>query len=465
MENLKVKLAAIARDEAAYLPEWIFHHLHMGFDEIEIYVNNTIDNSLQVLDKIGSNYPVKYKVADALFKRSTGDFQFRAYREIANSAKKDGFDYILFLDIDEFWTSDDLNQSVKQIISHFNNPDVLCFNWALHCDESLFSHCYKPSLQLRSHNHIKTLFKTSVNWRQIGAHNIISDEVRYKSADNQEYQFSIDDPHRAIIKPNKETYRSCYIIHRMFRSEVEYISLLGRGRATASKKIKNNRFGYYIKNKDDFSIDYDEDKLRFYYLGYSKFLFENDLEVELDTAKNYINNRYVKLIERAESTENLDELKVIYRVFNNIYLDEVISVRDKVAEKLALIEIVNSHKSYNYPLRWFFYIKVARIMVDLGYYERSLSFFKKAECLLESHNKETQDVVSILSIEKALQKNKVAEQVQTNIYRDIAIDIYCRCNDKASIEFINKALIRRPHGASIQQWHEKIHKRFSNNTD
>ena len=43
--ELKIKLVAIAKDEAAYLPEWIFHHLYFGFDAIDIYVNNTTDNT------------------------------------------------------------------------------------------------------------------------------------------------------------------------------------------------------------------------------------------------------------------------------------------------------------------------------------------------------------------------------------------------------------------------------------
>lgn len=42
---MKVKLVAIAKDEAAYLPDWIFHHLYFGFDSIDIYVNNTTDNT------------------------------------------------------------------------------------------------------------------------------------------------------------------------------------------------------------------------------------------------------------------------------------------------------------------------------------------------------------------------------------------------------------------------------------
>ena len=54
--NFSVRLIAISKDEAAYLPEWIFHHLKVGFDEIQIYVNNTKNNSLDILEKISSKY-------------------------------------------------------------------------------------------------------------------------------------------------------------------------------------------------------------------------------------------------------------------------------------------------------------------------------------------------------------------------------------------------------------------------
>jgi cellulose synthase/poly-beta-1,6-N-acetylglucosamine synthase-like glycosyltransferase len=64
----KVLLAAIAKDEAAYLPEWIYYHLSIGIDEIVIYVNSTTDNTIQILDKLKENLPVKYVIADGIEK-------------------------------------------------------------------------------------------------------------------------------------------------------------------------------------------------------------------------------------------------------------------------------------------------------------------------------------------------------------------------------------------------------------
>ena len=48
--EFKVKVVAIAKDEGAYIAEWIFHHLYFGFDAIDIYVNRTTDNTCQNLN-------------------------------------------------------------------------------------------------------------------------------------------------------------------------------------------------------------------------------------------------------------------------------------------------------------------------------------------------------------------------------------------------------------------------------
>ena len=47
----KIKLVAIAKNEAAYLPQWIHHHFSIGFNEIEIFINDTTDNSLAICEK------------------------------------------------------------------------------------------------------------------------------------------------------------------------------------------------------------------------------------------------------------------------------------------------------------------------------------------------------------------------------------------------------------------------------
>ena len=47
-----LKLVAIAKDEAPYLAEWIFHHLYLGVHEIEVYLNGITDNSYRIIRRI-----------------------------------------------------------------------------------------------------------------------------------------------------------------------------------------------------------------------------------------------------------------------------------------------------------------------------------------------------------------------------------------------------------------------------
>ena len=46
-----IKLVAIAKNEAPYIPLWAFHHFRIGIDLIEIHINNTDDNSIRICKK------------------------------------------------------------------------------------------------------------------------------------------------------------------------------------------------------------------------------------------------------------------------------------------------------------------------------------------------------------------------------------------------------------------------------
>ncbi|WP_110648470.1 glycosyltransferase family 2 protein [Salinicola peritrichatus] len=59
------KICAVAKDEGPYLAEWVFHHLHFGFDRIHVYLNRTSDASAAVLDRIARNhFQVTYEYID-----------------------------------------------------------------------------------------------------------------------------------------------------------------------------------------------------------------------------------------------------------------------------------------------------------------------------------------------------------------------------------------------------------------
>lgn len=85
---MKIKLIAIAKDEAAYLPDWIFHHLYFGFDSIDIYVNNTTDNTNDLKLFLEKEHRVSFIDGDSFFDPSVAKPQESVYKHALDLAKK-----------------------------------------------------------------------------------------------------------------------------------------------------------------------------------------------------------------------------------------------------------------------------------------------------------------------------------------------------------------------------------------
>ena len=100
--QIKTKIVAVAKDEGAYLAEWVHHHLFLGFDAIDIYINRTSDNSLEILHKISEKYPqVNYFTADWIDLCSAevgGKIQEITYALALDKEKQSkNFDYLMYL--------------------------------------------------------------------------------------------------------------------------------------------------------------------------------------------------------------------------------------------------------------------------------------------------------------------------------------------------------------------------------
>jgi hypothetical protein len=336
--SVKIKLAAIAKDEAAYLPEWIFHHLYFGVDEIEIYINNTNDNSIDILKSISKNHPVKSSIEDKLFDESNGCFQVNAYKKIASQALKDGFSHILFLDIDEFWTSEDFKTSIKEYLNHAIECDVHLFNWAMHLDEDEeFSLCFNNKLRLRNAPQVKYLIKLSKKKLNIGIHNAIGDSLTYSIAGEQLVSFDQDDNFRSKINcVESRPPNSQFIIHRVYRSQMEYVSLLTRGRPHGPK-IKNNRFGYYTKETPHYFFYVPNKELEIYKQKFDIFL--NEINIDVLKSRKYILKRYQNAIELFNGDLSDKDKKTLKIALRNITLTDI----DSVNVNINKISEINLH--------------------------------------------------------------------------------------------------------------------------
>ena len=118
---MRIKIAAIAKNEGAYLPQWIFHHYKFGVREFEVWVNQSTDDSLEILNRIKQLPDISLIVveADEFFEEcrlKNKYFQLESYRKIWSQSQLERFDYLFFLDVDEFWTPKNMNSTLESFL-------------------------------------------------------------------------------------------------------------------------------------------------------------------------------------------------------------------------------------------------------------------------------------------------------------------------------------------------------------
>jgi hypothetical protein len=119
--NKKIGICLIIKDENDYLEEWLDHHRAIGIDHFFIYdnksivpINNTIINHKDVTIKIWTD--------DNL------NTQSRAYEDCCKN--NSDFDYIAFIDTDEFIILNGFNNNIKDYLKSFDVAfDALAMSW------------------------------------------------------------------------------------------------------------------------------------------------------------------------------------------------------------------------------------------------------------------------------------------------------------------------------------------------
>lgn len=104
-------LCSIWKNEANALLEWIAFHRKLDFNLIHIFDNNSTDGSREMLAKISTHGIIKHTVFDSVDNQKSP--QIEAYRIAAATARSQGFDWLLFIDADEFivpYTADSIDQ-------------------------------------------------------------------------------------------------------------------------------------------------------------------------------------------------------------------------------------------------------------------------------------------------------------------------------------------------------------------
>ncbi|MFT6835562.1 MAG: hypothetical protein ACJA0H_001602 [Francisellaceae bacterium] len=296
-----IQLVGCAKNEAAYLPEWIFYHLDIGFSSIKIYVNNTDDNSLDVLDKIIKHYPeVSYVVADSLISTPPQEYKEKTNNNFYNTNKVQAvvytdalcrrnyqsIEYIAFLDIDEFFLP---QKPLNEIFPTDNsNEHSKRFKWLLLSGDTeefcTLAKCTK--------GYIDQSFKSVVP--------------------NRDVEIRAEDPHRFSINGDIGSISNdAVVLHRVLRSQKEYLYLLSRSTSNERNKLANgfkkNRRGWTdkgqcVKKYKDLFCDNEYER------SFLEFIEQCDISPDLNAAKEVILKKHKLIVENINTIkqQNLD---------------------------------------------------------------------------------------------------------------------------------------------------------------
>lgn len=251
---MKTILAAIVKNEAQYIKEWVLYHkLICGFNDIFIYDNDSSDNTqteLQNLSEIGLcdwiRWPTKYHNPP----------QQTAYAHALNLFK-DKYDWICYLDLDEFLVLKSY-QNINDFVSRFDSRiGAICFNWKLFYSLEE-NNSKQPVIERVKYSteagHVKTIARTNaIKATSIHAP-IIFAEYEYAHCSGKQYNIDYNErlnnlDQKICLQPKFSIvdYNDAQINHYQIKSKKEVLERDIKGRATTQSYTKKNSISSYIK--------------------------------------------------------------------------------------------------------------------------------------------------------------------------------------------------------------------------
>ena len=126
---MKIAICAIIKDEQRYLEEWLQYHFKLGFDEIYLYEDLESTSHKEICDKYENVFLDKIENHF-----QTDRINIRRQRELYElfiEKYKDSFDWVAFIDIDEFIMTEN-NLDLKTILKEYNDVKGLYLFWKMY---------------------------------------------------------------------------------------------------------------------------------------------------------------------------------------------------------------------------------------------------------------------------------------------------------------------------------------------
>lgn len=322
-QQFRIKLAAIAKDEGLYLPLWVYHHLHFGFDVLDIRINDTADNSINILEKLKEIYGerLRFSLADQELEeclKKNSNFQAHIYTRIYQETLEEDFTHLMFLDIDEYWCSANFNESIKDFLEKNAGFDVCMFQWLMDMPDqqrAMGDFPFQPNLRVQKNPHVKSLLSLKASVSSILIHNYYLKKGSYSLSDGSMIQFAATDRGRGflpemVFTEKRLSLSDYFIYHQTLRSQVEYVAGLMRGNKQIGDNslLKTNRFGYRAFAPEEYTFLWliDDLILDNYKIGFDTLIhgFQN----QWIEAKQFILTRKEAVLEYLNSSQLIQKI-------------------------------------------------------------------------------------------------------------------------------------------------------------
>lgn len=323
----KIKIIAIAKDEAAYLPEWVFHHLYFGFDELEIHLNRCSDNSQAMANVLSELYPnVKFKSGDWVdyAPQAVGRvMQYAIYAQAYEQTQTEtDFTHVMFLDIDEFWWPANASDNIHHCLSQFNDVATVSFPWLNELGQTeRFGHLSQEIDVDRSPT-VKSSINIKAKLKSVALHlSEIDDSSPVKGhvlCDGNEFNHSPRERQRLAGKPLVKDL-PYFTLHRMYRSADEYLSLLNRGNPRGNTPFKLNRTGFITETTPKAKVIFPKEAFETYVKARDAFFGNSLIQSELTQAQAFIVSKKdiaIKLLQKGPDHYDKEHFQGIKRIFS-----------------------------------------------------------------------------------------------------------------------------------------------------
>ena len=202
---MKTAICAIIKNEQDYLDEWLDYHLNLGIDEIYLYEDYDSLSHSAITEKYGDRVhlnsidvvfeSVEKKISEETIKKSSF-FQEQLFSWFP-IAYKNEFDWVLFIDIDEFLI---LKQPLHKLLEEYDDKSAIYIKWIFY---GASGHIKKPQGKVMDNYtvFVPTPFDYGVNFKSfVNLKNYTSWERPIHGVKGGVYPTTNGGVHKALIK-------------------------------------------------------------------------------------------------------------------------------------------------------------------------------------------------------------------------------------------------------------------------